>query len=123
MSRTALAVNQPHAPGPFTEIRLVHARVDTVEKMTFSEFQKSWRQMRKNKDNPALRYFNRQNDEFKFCVMTLANRERPATFRQDEIGQPFEYFSEEQRERVFPDHGGLFRTPCLTRRNGTSLPV
>ncbi len=100
MGRSALALKTEQTEKPFTQIHLVHARVDTVEKMTFSEFQQSWRKMRKNNDNPALRYFNRQNEEFKFCVMTLANRERPATFRQDEIGRPFESFSENQREMI-----------------------
>lgn len=100
MGRSALALKTEQTGKPFTQIHLVHARVDTVEKMTFSEFQQSWRKMRKNNDNPALRYFNRQNEEFKFCVMTLANRERPATFRQDEIGRPFESFSENQREMI-----------------------
>ena len=100
MGRAALAVSVENSAKPFTQIHLVHARVDTVEKMTFSEFQKAWRQMRKNNDNPALRYFNRQNEEFKFCVMTLANRDRPATFKQDEVGRPFESFTEFQREMI-----------------------
>lgn len=100
MARSALALNTEKAAKTFTQIHLVHARVDTVEKMTFSEFQQSWRQMRKINDNPALRYFNSQNEEFKFCVMTLANRERPSTFRQDEIGRPFESFTECQREMI-----------------------
>lgn len=100
MGRVALAVNTEQSAKPFTQIHLVHARVDAVEKMTFSEFQQSWRQMRKNNDNPALRYFNRQNDEFKFCVMTLANRDYPATFKQDEVGRPFESFTEIQREMI-----------------------
>ncbi|GLR09093.1 hypothetical protein GCM10007905_18130 [Mixta theicola] len=100
MGRAAIAAKTMQPAKPFTQIHLVHARVDTVEKMTFSEFQQAWRKMRKNNDNPALRYFNRQNEEFKFCVMTLANRERPATFRQDEIGRPFESFTESQREMI-----------------------
>lgn len=100
MGRTALAVTTGQPAKPFTQIHLVHACVDTVERMSFSEFQQAWRKMRKNNDNPALRYFNRQNEEFKFCVMTLANRERPTTFRQDEIGRPFESFTETQREMI-----------------------
>ena len=100
MGRTALAVTTGQPAKPFTQIHLVHARVDTVERMSFSEFQQAWRKMRKNNDNPALRYFNRQNEEFKFCVMTLANRERPTTFRQDQIGRPFESFTETQRKMI-----------------------
>lgn len=100
MGSTALAVTANSTPAPFTEIRLVHARVDAIERMTFDEFRKSWRQMRKNNSNPSLNYFNRQNEEFKFCVLTLANREQPGTFKQDEIGQPFEYFDERRRELI-----------------------
>lgn len=100
MGRAALAANIDESVKPFTQIHLVHARIDAVKKMTFSEFQQAWRKMRKNNDNPALRYFNRQNEDFKFCVMTLANRERPTTFRQDEIGSPFESFTETQREMI-----------------------
>jgi len=100
MANAALALTGKNAPASFTEIRLVHARVDKVERMTFDEFRKSWRQMRDNNSNPALRYFNRQNDEFKFCVLTLANREQPGTFKQDEIGRPFEHFDEKRRELI-----------------------
>lgn len=84
----------------FRHIRLVHARADQVESMTFDEFRRRWRQMRSNNENPALRYFNRQSDEFKFCVLTLANREHPATFKQEEIGKPFESFDEYRRELI-----------------------
>ena len=100
MGSTALAVTVNSTPAPFTEIRLVHARVDVIERMTFDEFRKSWRQMRKNNSNPSLNYFNRQNEEFKFCVLTLANREQPGAFKQDEIGRPFEYFDEHRRELI-----------------------
>lgn len=97
MDNAALAVPQKHATAPFTEIRLVHARVDKVERMTFDEFRKTWRQLLKNNSNPALNYFNRQNEEFKFCVMTLANRDAPGSFKVDEVGKPFEYFDESRR--------------------------
>ncbi|MGD8204943.1 hypothetical protein [Mixta calida] len=81
-------------------MRLVHARVDKVERMTFDEFRKTWRQLLKNNSNPALNYFNRQNEEFKFCVMTLANRDAPGSFKVDEVGKPFEYFDESRRELI-----------------------
>ncbi|MCU5777809.1 hypothetical protein N5923_09920 [Erwiniaceae bacterium BAC15a-03b] len=100
MPRLALTIADKDIPTPFNEVRLIHARADTVEKMTFEEFQKSWRQMRSNNDNPALRYFNRQNGEFKFCVLTLVNREYPSTFKQDDIGKPFEFFEEERRRLI-----------------------
>lgn len=100
MSNAVLAVPQKHATASFTEIRLVHARVDKVERMTFDEFRKTWRQLLKNNSNPALNYFNRQNEEFKFCVMTLANRDTPGSFKVDEVGKPFEYFDENRRELI-----------------------
>lgn len=56
--------------------------------------------MLKNNSNPSLNYFNRQNEEFKFCVLTLANREQPGAFKQDEIGRPFEFFDERRRELI-----------------------
>ncbi|MDU4942927.1 MAG: hypothetical protein E6X23_15495 [Mixta calida] len=109
MGSVALAVNKKNAPASFTEIRLVHARADKVEKMTFDEFRKTWRQMRKANSNPALNYFNRQNDDFKFCVLTLANREAPGSFKADEVGKPFEYFDERRREKIITAMNKLSR--------------
>ncbi len=100
MNNLALAVTEKNAPARFTEIRLVHARADKVETMTFDEFRKTWRQQLKANSNPALNYFNRQNEDFKFCVLTLANREAPGTFKADEVGKPFEYFDERRREKI-----------------------
>lgn len=98
---TSLAHKVPDSSATaFSNIHLIHARVDHIEPMTFAEFQQRWRQMRKNNENPALRYFNRQGDEFKFCVLTLANREQPGSFKQDEIGKPFESFDEPRRELI-----------------------
>ncbi|MEZ3501610.1 hypothetical protein HP564_18935 [Pantoea sp. KPR_PJ] len=68
--------------------------------MNFDEFQKSWRQMRNNNRNPALVAFNRQSDEFKFCVLTLANREKPGSFRLQEVGNAFETFDEARRKLI-----------------------
>lgn len=47
--------------------------------------------------NKALRYFNRMSADFKFVVLTLANRNAPGTFQAKEIGEPFEYFDEARR--------------------------
>lgn len=100
MANLALAVKTKYTPTPFTEIRLLHARTDKIEKMTFDEFRKAWRQMRRNNLNPALNYFNRQNEQFKFCVLTLANRDAPGTFKKDDVGRRFEYFDERRRELI-----------------------
>ncbi|KAA5944031.1 hypothetical protein F3I27_15125 [Pantoea sp. Bo_2] len=93
-------VPKQHAPASFSKIHLMGARVDKIQPMTFDEFRKKWRQMRDNNANAALRYFNHQNDEFKFCVLTLANRESPKSFKPDEIGKPFQYFEEERRRLI-----------------------
>lgn len=100
MARVAWTVPQHHEPASFSKIHMMGGRVDKIQPMTFDEFRKKWRQMRDNNANPALRYFNRQNDEFKFCVLTLANRENPGRFKQEEIGKPFEYFDEKRRELI-----------------------
>ncbi len=100
VKRTALALAPQRAKAPFTTIWLVHARADKVEKMTFEEFRKTWRQRRNNNRNPALNYFNRQNEAFKFCVLALANRGAPGTFRADDVGRPFESFDEKRREQI-----------------------
>ncbi|WP_405423260.1 hypothetical protein [Pantoea stewartii] len=70
------------------------------EKMTFDEFRQRWRLLRDSNRNPALRYFNHQNDDFKFCVLTLVNRDWPGSFRQEDIGKPFECFDQLRRERI-----------------------
>lgn len=69
--------------------------------MSFDEFRKSWRQqLRSNSRNPALIAFNQQSDEFKFCVLTLANREKPGSFRLQEVGLNFETFDEARRALI-----------------------
>jgi len=70
------------------------------EKMTFDEFRQRWRLLRDNNRNPSLRYFNHQHDDFKFCVLTLANRDCPGMFRREEIGKPFQYFDQARREHI-----------------------
>ena len=76
----------------------IHSHLEAVkEPMPFEKFQARRRLLRKNNDNPALRYFNRLDDDFKFAVLTLANREKPATFKLDEVGKQFEEFDEARR--------------------------
>lgn len=51
-------------------------------------------------ENRALRNFNKLDDNFKFVVMTLANRANPGVFRMEEIGKPFEYFDVNRRKMI-----------------------
>lgn len=51
-------------------------------------------------ENRALRNFNKLDDNFKFVVMTLANRANPSAFRTEEIGKPFEYFDVNRRKMI-----------------------
>lgn len=76
----------------------VHSHLEAVkEPMPFEQFQARRRQLRQNNDNPALRYFNRLDDDFKFVVLTLANRAHSAAFKADEVGKVFEEFDETHR--------------------------
>lgn len=51
-------------------------------------------------ENRALRNFNKLDGNFKFVVMTLANRANPGAFRTEEIGKPFEYFDVNRRKMI-----------------------
>lgn len=76
----------------------IHAHLEAVkEPLPFAKFQARRRQLRDNNNNPALRYFNRLDNDFKFTVLTLANRDHPSAFKADEIGQPFEHFDATRR--------------------------
>jgi len=76
----------------------VHSHLDAVkEPMPFEQFQARRRQLRQKNDNPALRYFNRLDHDFKFVVLTLANRDHTAAFKADEVGKNFEEFDEARR--------------------------
>ncbi|ELY4216299.1 hypothetical protein SD377_003444 [Cronobacter turicensis] len=67
------------------------------QKMTSDECFARFHQKLKATQNGALRNFNKLEGNFKFVVMTLANRMEPGTFKSDEIGQPFEYFDQPRR--------------------------
>ena len=51
-------------------------------------------------ENRALRNFNKLDENFKFVVMTLANRTNSGAFRTEEIGKPFEYFDVNRRKMI-----------------------
>jgi len=83
-----------------TDSLMMNSHSQPAAAMSFDEFCKSWRQMRSNSRNPALVAFNQQDDECKFCVLTLANREKPGSFRLQEVGQNFETFDEARRALI-----------------------
>jgi hypothetical protein len=95
MNRTVQVISQSSAGPRFTAEQDCHS-----EKMTFDAFRQHWRLLRDHNRNPSLRYFNRQNDDFKFCVLTLANRDCPGMFRLEDIGRPFQFFDQARREHI-----------------------
>lgn len=70
------------------------------ETMTGEECLARFHQKLKMTENRALRNFNKLDDNFKFVVMTLANRATPGAFRNDEVGRPFEYFDVNRRKMI-----------------------
>jgi len=66
-------------------------------KMSGEECFARFHQKLKATQNGALRNFNKLDDNFKFVVMTLANRNEPGAFKNDEVGRPFEYFDQSRR--------------------------
>lgn len=94
---TALQSNVRHLPVAPKQIYLVHNRVD---KMSFDEFRAARQEMFSKNRNRTLNFFNRQSEDYKFCVMTLVNRSAPGTFSANEIGNPFESFDLHRRELI-----------------------
>lgn len=70
---------------------------DVKPQMSGAEFFQRYHWQQAATSNKALRYFNRMSADFKFVVLTLANRNAPGTFQAKEIGEPFEYFDEARR--------------------------
>ncbi|UXD90749.1 hypothetical protein K2Y34_17095 [Cronobacter sakazakii] len=89
-------ISAPIKPGakPFNNARCEETR---PEKMTGMECFARFHHQLKATQNGALRNFNKLDDNFKFVVMTLANRMEPGTFKCDEVGKPFEYFDQPRR--------------------------
>lgn len=71
-----------------------------VAPLPFKEFQVTARKLFKRSENIALRRFNAGSDDFKFVVLTLANRRAAKLFSPSDIGRPFEAFSDYQREKI-----------------------
>ncbi len=82
MQRVTGNTTAQQGPASFAKTHSTGNRADAVNKMSFDEFRKSWRQQRDNNANPSLRYFNRQNDEFKFCVLTWLTAKILKPFRR-----------------------------------------
>lgn len=74
--------------------------MDKPKTMTGEECLARFHQTLKLTENRALRNFNKLDDDFKFVVMTLANRDNAGVFRIDEIGKPFEYFDVNRRKLI-----------------------
>lgn len=97
MKSTVLSSSIPAAKKEFNNVYFMHARIDEPLKMTGDECLARFRQQLKATSNSAQRNFNKLDDNFKFVVLTLANRKEPAAFKSDEIGKPFEYFDKSRR--------------------------
>ncbi|WP_312064544.1 hypothetical protein [Pantoea septica] len=95
---------------------MMNSHSEPAPAMSFDEFRKSWRRMRSDSRNPALVAFNRQSEEFKFCVLTLANRERPGSFRLQEVGDAFESFDEPRRALIIAAMNKMVRWGRLLPR-------
>ena len=65
--------------------------------MTGEECFARFHQKLKATENKALRNFNKLDEDFKFVVLTLANRNNPGAFSSDEVGKPYEYFDMNRR--------------------------
>ena len=49
------------------------------------------------------------DEDFKFVVLTLANRNSPGAFRSDEVGKPYEYFDMERRKLIIASMNKISR--------------
>jgi len=95
---------------------MMNSHLEPATTMSFDEFRKSWRRLRSDSRNPARVAFNRQSEEFKFCVLTLANREKPGSFRLHEVGDAFESFDEPRRALIIAAMNKLVRWGRLLPR-------
>ena len=116
MKSAALALPAKASQTTFNNVYLIHARIDGPIKMTGDECLAHFRQQLKATNNTALRNFNKLDNNFKFVVLTLANRLEPSSFKPDEIGKPFEYF--EQTRRLL-----IIRSMNEITRWGSLLPA
>ncbi|SUW65452.1 Uncharacterised protein [Buttiauxella agrestis] len=97
MKSAALAESVKAPQTAFNNVYLIHARIDAPLKMSGDECLARFRLQLKATNNTALRNFNKLDNNFKFVVLTLANRLEPSSFKPDEIGKPFEFFDQARR--------------------------
>lgn len=90
-------INNMSAPINAGAVPFNNAGYSQPAKMTGEDCLARFHQKLKATQNGALRNFNKLSDDFKFVVMTLANREQPGVFKSDEVGKPFEYFDQPRR--------------------------
>lgn len=98
-SSTVLKSSVDNLPVAPAQIYLVHARID---KMPFEEFRQRRAEMfsKCRNRNRAREFFNRQSDDYKFCILTLVNRHNPGKFSIGEVGEDFESFDLHRRELI-----------------------
>lgn len=94
------SINSAHNIPEAKLFNTVDCQTDKPETMTGEECLARFHQKLRLTENRALRNFNKLDDDFKFVVMTLANRDSAGAFRSDEIGKPFEYFDVERRKLI-----------------------
>lgn len=82
---------------------------DQPKTMTGEECFARFHQKLKATENKALRNFNKLDEDFKFVVLTLANRNNPGAFRSDEVGKPYEYFDMDRRKLIIASMNKISR--------------
>lgn len=116
MKSAALSSSVPVVKKEFNNVYFMHARIDEPLKMTGDECLARFRQQLKATSNVAQRNFNKLDDNFKFVVLTLANRKEPTAFKSDEIGKPFEYFDMPRRFLIIESMNELTRWGSILPR-------
>ncbi|WP_437887723.1 hypothetical protein [Phytobacter sp. V91] len=87
-----------------------------IQKMSGSECISRFHQQLSATNNRALRTFNKMSSDFKFTVLTLANRSNPGTFQERDIGEPFESFDEEKSLLIIRSMNEISRWGSLIPR-------
>lgn len=113
MNNAALAKSVKASQATFNNVYFMHAQIDGPLKMTGDECLTRFRQQLKATNNAALRNFNKLDNNFKFIVLTLANRLEPSSFKPDEIGKPFEFFEQARRALIIRSMNEIARWGSL----------
>lgn len=113
MNNAALAKSVKASHTTFNNVYFMHAQIDGPLKMTGDECLARFRQQLKATSNTAQRNFNKLDNNFKFVVLTLANRLEPSSFKPDEIGKPFEFFEQARRALIIRSMNEITRWGSL----------